>query len=141
MPYWIFHFFSLHFVSFCLISFRFFRFISFRFVTFRFASLHLVSFHSVSFRLVWFRFVSFGFVRFRFVSISFRTLQIPICLCVFFLLCFCFDIYSRPWLRTKFDGCLIDMYSIPTPSNYKGIILIETLIYEDQNLTHPSNSF
>ena len=26
-------------------------------------------------------------------------------LCVF-LSCFCFDIYSRPWLRTKFDWCL-----------------------------------
>jgi hypothetical protein len=56
--------------------------------------------------------------------------------CVCFLFCFCFDIYSRPWLRTKFDWCLIDMYSTPTPSNYKGMILIETLIYENQNLTH-----
>jgi hypothetical protein len=45
-------------------------------------------------------------------------------------------IYSRPWLRTIFDWYLIDMYSIPTPSNYKGMILIETLIYEKQHLTH-----
>jgi hypothetical protein len=44
-------------------------------------------------------------------------------------------IYSRPWLRTTFDWCLIDMYSIRTTSNYKGMI-IETLIYENQNLTH-----
>ena len=61
-----------------------------------------------------------------------------ICLCVF-LFCFCFEIYSTPWLRTKFDWWLIDMYSILTPSNYKGIILIETMIqnvYENQNLTH-----
>ena len=53
--------------------------------------------------------------------------------CVCFLFCFCFDIYSRPWLRTTFDWFLIDMYS--TTSNYKGMI-IETLIYENQNLTH-----
>jgi hypothetical protein len=31
---------------------------------------------------------------------------------------------------------LMSMYSIPTPSNYKGMILNETLIYENQNLTH-----
>jgi hypothetical protein len=34
-------------------------------------------------------------------------------LCVFFVFFFFFDIYSRTWLRTKFDWCLIDMYSIP----------------------------
>jgi hypothetical protein len=56
--------------------------------------------------------------------------------CVCFLFCFCFDIYSRPWLRTKFDWCLIDMYSTRTPSNYKGMVLIETSIYENQTLTH-----
>ena len=55
---------------------------------------------------------------------------------LFVCVVFCFDIYSRPWLRTKFDWCLIDTYSMSTPSNYKGIILTETLIYENQNLIH-----
>jgi hypothetical protein len=75
------------------------------------------------------------FVLFLFLFLTFSFVFSFICLCVF-LFCFCFDIYSWPWLWTKFDLCLIDMYSIPTPSKYKGMILIETLIYENQNLTH-----
>jgi hypothetical protein len=70
-----------------------------------------------------------------FALFLFLTFCFVFSLFVCFLFCFCFDIYSRPWLRTNFDWCLIDMYSIPTPSNYKGIIIIETLIYENQNLT------
>jgi hypothetical protein len=34
------------------------------------------------------------------------------------------------------DTISILIPSIPTPSTYKGMILIETLIYENQNLTH-----
>jgi hypothetical protein len=35
-----------------------------------------------------------------------------------------------------YSKCGKNLYSIPTPSNYKGIIRIETLIYENQNLPH-----
>jgi hypothetical protein len=43
---------------------------------------------------------------------------------------------NPPAKRTQQRYVFIDMYSIPTPSNYKGMILIETLIYNNQNLTH-----
>jgi hypothetical protein len=45
-----------------------------------------------------------------------------------------FELYKNFHLRITFDWCLIDMYSIRTTSNDKGMI-IETLIYENQNLT------
>jgi hypothetical protein len=39
--------------------------------------------------------------------------------CVFFLSCFCFfDIYSRPWLRTTFDWCLLFFYRRNTYLRY-----------------------
>jgi hypothetical protein len=56
-------------------------------------------------------------------SLLYRYVNLFVCV---FLFCFCFDIYPRPWLRTTFDWCLIDMYSIRTTSDYKGMI-IETL--------------
>ena len=59
------------------------------------------------------------YIYFCFFLLFWRFVLFFLYLFVCFL--FCFDIYSRPWLRTKFDWCLIDMYSIPTPSNYKGV--------------------
>jgi hypothetical protein len=61
------------------------------------------------------------FVLFLFLTVFFCF----ICLGVFLLLWYLFKTLIENHIR------LMSMYSIPTPSNYKGMILNETLIYEN----------